>query len=89
MKKIETAEFIVDLYEVRACFIKPIKIDEPQDLEGLHKYNFFNQTIANLIDKYKVSSEDIKEVIKERKTLKLCDHNGGSMENCGNCGNTC
>jgi hypothetical protein len=64
------ASLIADLYEVRASFTRPGRFGEPQPIDELHKYNFYNALIANLSDKYEVDYEDVSEEIKKRSREK-------------------
>lgn len=59
-------KMIVDLYKIRAGYHMPNRLGEPQDLENLHQYNFFNSVIAQLCTEYNIPTEAIKEEIRRR-----------------------
>lgn len=64
-------EIIVDLYEIKSKLIKPLKAGEIQDIEEVFRYHFFDNVIAQLVNKYDISSEEIKDCIRKRKLCSL------------------
>lgn len=64
--KNETANIIVDLYEIRASALPLSQARQIEKIENVFQYNFLSVIIANLCDKYKIKNEDIKEIIRER-----------------------
>lgn len=67
---IKAAEFIVDLYEIKASFIH--KYMSKSDVVFIDfKYQFLSSIISNLCDKYKVSQSEIGEIIRDRSFNNL------------------
>lgn len=64
--KNETANIIVDLYEIRTSALPLSQARQIEKIENVFQYNFLSVIIANLCDKYKIENEDIKEIIRER-----------------------
>lgn len=60
------AVHIVDLYEIRYPLIRSLKYHELQNLNELIQKNQLDSIIAQLIDKYDISLDDIKDEIYKR-----------------------
>ena len=58
---------IVDLLEARASVSLPMQADKREKIQNFYQYNFLSSIISNLIDKYKINSEEIKEAIRNIK----------------------
>ena len=71
IKEINPAQIIVDLMEMRANVNKPMQADRIEKIENVFQYNFINVMIANLVDKYEVSDQDVKDCIFELRKEEL------------------
>lgn len=58
-------EVIYDLYVYRAKLITPVRIWEMQDIQSIHKYNFFDAVISQLLDKHDIDFRDMNDFIRE------------------------
>lgn len=58
-------EVIYDLFVCRSKLITPVRIWEMQDIQSLHKYNFFDAVISQLLDKHDIDFWDMHDFIRE------------------------